>query len=290
MRSLDYSMSVAIDHRWVGVLASTISFIFLLSSSRVCAEQPQRTAEKSALPSSAAADPGTGGASKQTGKWAATDELPLLTRTLIRPIRDAAEFSADLSSLKFPRERKPLPPTEKLFEKDDDAVAAARAWITAHFGELPQGISLEVQSIDHSSSGRPKPVSDWDQGHTINFREQYHGIPTDGFAVIYITGRTKFAATVKLHTYSPIPGSAKRIIDKPAAVKAWQDRIKEKGYDLKALGWYGYEKDAKPRLTYVWSNVHYLKTHTDVIAPTWALDRDDKFMVDGHSGVAWLND
>jgi hypothetical protein len=231
-----------------------------------------------------------GAAHKQTDNWSPADELPLLVQTLICPIKDAADFSKSLGGLKYPRERRPVRPAEKPFEKDVDAVAAAKTWITAHFGQLPQDTLLVTTSIDHSSSGRSKPAFDWDEGHTIVFRETYNGIQTDSFAVIYITGQTRFNASVKLHTYTPIPGTAKRIVDKAVALKAWQDRIKEKGYDAKTLAGYGYERNAKPRLVYVWSKVHYRQRHSDVIAPTWALGRESKLMVDGQTGLAWLND
>jgi hypothetical protein len=257
---------------------------------RLVAGQPLAGDEKPATsPGTVSAGPG-GAPRKPADNWSEADELPLLARTTIRPIRNADEFSIEPGEIRYPREPRPLRATERPFEKDDDAVTAARAWITAHLGRLPKGTSLDVVRIDHSSSGRDKPAFGWDQGHTIVFREQYHGLPTDSTAVIYLAGRTQFDASLGLHTFSPIPGTAKRIVDKAAALKAWQDRIKEKGYSASVLAEYGYGKNAKPRLVYVWSKVHYLQRHSDVIAPTWALDREGKFLVDGHTGAAWLND
>ena len=70
--------------------------------------------------------------------WSEADELPLLLRTTIRPVKDAAEFSTEHGDFNYPRKpRLSCGATEKPFEKDDEAVVAARAWITEHFGQSP---------------------------------------------------------------------------------------------------------------------------------------------------------
>jgi hypothetical protein len=288
MTFLDFGMSATSRRRWSGILAKMRPFLVLLVSLRLLAEQSNAAVEKPETSSSTAANGRAGVPPEHAGSWSEADELPLLLRTTIRPIKDAAEFAIEPCEIRYPREPRPPLPTEKPFEKDDDAVAAARAWITSHFGRLPQDISLEVTRIDHSSSGRPKPAFDWDQGHTIVFRALYRGLPTDSHAVIYITGRSRFGASLELHTFSPIPGTAQRIIDKAAALKAWRTRIKQSGEDAAALA--ACEKNGNPRLVYVWSPKANVGGNSRILAPTWALDREERFMVDGRTGIAWFND
>ena len=148
--------------------------------------------------------------------WTAEDHLPLLSGKLLRPIADAADFRIDENAVRYPRDPTPKPSGETPFPNDDDASAAARKWINAHFGPLPRAVSLEITGIQHSSSGRDKPAFEWDHGHTIAFREVYRGIPTGGFAIIYVTGRTHFSATVQLYSYEAIPDSAKAIVGRGA--------------------------------------------------------------------------
>ncbi len=204
MNLLRRNMSEVTRRRWFAVSAKIIAFLVFVASLRLPAEQSKAVAEKPATPSGAATEGRTGSpkaATEKTGDWSEADELPLLARTAIRPIKNAADFSILLGDiLQYPREPRPLRAKEEPFEKDADAIAAARAWITAHFGQLPQTISLEVTRIDRSPLGRPKPTFGLYEGHIIVFRERYHGLPTDSGPVIYIAGRTQFAATVELHT------------------------------------------------------------------------------------------
>jgi hypothetical protein len=283
-------MGVTCRRRWFGILASIVQFLVLLANIPFVAGQTCKGAGKPPTPSDVVSSEIAGATRGKPHNWSEADDLPLLAQAIIRPI-NPAEFSADIDEgFSYPRQPGPLHATEKPFEHDDDAVAAARSWITAKFGRLPQGVSLGVDRIDHSSSGRPEPAFGWDQGHTIVFREIYCGIPTDSGVVIYIAGKTKYAASVKLHAYSSIPGTAKRIVGKAAAVKAWEDRIKQKGYDATLLAQFGYQKNLKPRLVYVWSPKYNVGGRSNVVAPTWELGRDCKCMVDGQSGIAWLND
>jgi Leucine-rich repeat (LRR) protein len=235
------------------------------------------------------------GPPSESAHWSESDFLPMLTGTLIRPTSEAANFDFVAPyCFEYPRgaytgATKPRRATEEPFPTDAEAVAAARAWIKAHFGELPRYTTLDVKRIDHSSSGRPKPAFDWDQGHTILLREKYRGIPVAGSALIYITGRTQFRASVTLRTFSPVPGSAKRVVDKETAVKAWRTKLEKRGADAAALA--EFDKNAKPRLVYIGSpKSNPPDSKSDVLAPTWAIDPDERMLVDGHDGAAWLND
>ena len=229
---------------------------------------------------------------RESDNWAVSDKLPLLRETLILPKRNVGDFAVDANYVRYPREPRPLRAKDAPVEEDVDAVAAAKAWITDNFGKMPDSTSLEVTRIEHSSSGAPKPAYDWDRGHTIVFKVTYHRIPTDGFAVVYIAGRSQFAASVAIHAYSPIPGSDKRIVDKATAVRRWRDQYEQQGADAAALA--QFDQNVKPRLWYVWSpkakeNLRGEST-SFIVAPTWVLEQEKKIMVDAQSGEPWFND
>jgi hypothetical protein len=176
--------------------------------------------------------------------WTKHDALPLLAAKRLRPIAEVENFR-DRSSFRYPREPDVRPPEEEPFDDDKDAIAAATAWIVAHFGQLPPHTSLEVRELNHSSSGREMPAFDWDRGHTVSFRQHFHGIPTDQYAVVYITGKTRFSASVSLSSFDSVPDSGKPIVSEGAAIKAWRD-IYENQDDRELLE--EFDKTARARL------------------------------------------
>jgi len=221
-----------------------------------------------------------------------SDRLPILVRKPIAPKTEADAFENESGGFRFPKAHSQPILKDEPFETDQEAVAAALTWLVNHFGDLPSGITLETKSILQSSSGRPAPEFEWDRGHTISFREIYNGIPTDSFALVYITGRSTFQATVELCMYEPVPGSAKMIVSKQAAVSAWRKVYEEKGADSNLLA--QYDRRATPRLVYVWSTIaNTAKKDEDdreLVSPTWTLDDEGIIMVDGHTGKTWVND
>jgi len=223
----------------------------------------------------------------RSSDWTAGDPLPLLERKLMLPVVELPEFKVSSDIVVY--RRPPMPPTESPFPTDDAAITAARSWIETSFGALPAGVSLEVKRINHSSSGREKPEFDWDHGHTIVFCEKYRGVATDGGAVIYLTGRTQFSASVFLFSYKTISGTAKTLVDKKDGVAAWRARFQQRPDAKEILP--QFDKKAAPKLKYVWSPpANRGPDGRDVIAPTWVLDDEDTIMVDGHTGEAWFND
>jgi len=222
------------------------------------------------------------------------DPLPLLTRREIAPRHEVEKFTGGNGSYRFIDPSAQQPPKEPPFEADAQAVAAAQAWIAAHFGEMPSGVTLQVKTIDHSSSGRAAPAYDWDHGHTISFTELYRGIPTDSGAIIYITGRTSFNATIDLYEYFPVSGSERKIVSGEVASKSFRDLWVKAGHSLSADELAQWDRTVKPRLVYVWSPLtSELQTgaQTDkCTAPTWALDTEGRIMVDGQTGKIWEND
>lgn len=221
--------------------------------------------------------------------WSETDSLPLLTRKLLQPITEQSKFDDSMGILNFRNSPKPRPPTEEPFATDAEAVNAAQAWIESHFGKLVPALRLELKHVDHSSSGGPTPRFDWDRGHTIVFKEIYRGIPTDGGAVIYITGRTKFSASISLYSYAPVAGSGKPLVTKQAAIAAWRTLLKQRGSASDVLA--RFDNGVQPHLLYVWSPLaNRGSTGEEFVVPTWALEQEDLYMVDGHTGKAWYND
>lgn len=222
--------------------------------------------------------------------WTPEDELPLLRADLITPQRDSKLFAIEPNRVKYLQNSGVSSPIHEVpFLTDDQAVAAAKKWITRNFGKLPEDVCLKATRVLHSSSGRPKPAFDWDIGHTITLRAYYRGIPTDNTTVIYITGRTKITGTIDLRRYTPLKTRG-HIVDAEAAKRAWRKVIaprKDAAEVLKHL-----DTKTKPRLLFVWSPKANsdVKLSYDVLAPTWVLDDEERIMVDGHSGNPWIND
>ena len=218
-------------------------------------------------------------------------KLPLLVATKLRPIADVGNFKDEYGYFKYTTEPDPQLPKEEPFATDEAAIAAAQQWIIAHFGELPAYTSLELKSLEHSSSGHPQSVHAWDRGHTISFRQTYRGMPTDKFAIIYITGRTQFSASVCLCSFAPLSNSAKPVVSAKFAIKALRDVYE--GMDIGSEFLAQFDNEATAILSYVWSpeanEVHSLKTAA-VLAPTWVIDNDERLLVDAHTGKPWMND
>jgi len=222
--------------------------------------------------------------------WPKDGTLPLLVAKKMRPIADAGKFKDD-GYFKYLGKRDPQPPREEPFATDEAAIAAAQQWIVAHFGELPPHSSLKVKALDHSSSGRPQPAFDWDRGHTITFTQLFRGIPTDRFAVIYITGQTQFSASVSLCSFEPLPRSRKPVVNANVAIKALRDVYEKMNVGPKFLA--EFDKKAHAKMSYVWSpeaNRDHLLDEIDVLAPTWVIDDEERLVVDAHTGKPWMND
>jgi hypothetical protein len=215
--------------------------------------------------------------------------LPLLQAELITPRRNTEMFSIQTRRVLFPRHREdPKPPTDRPFDSDEQATAAARHWIDSHFGPLPEQVALKVVKVWRSSSGNDKPEYDWDIGHTIVFASYYAGVKTDRRSVVYITGRSRYTCDCDLRHFTPI-APRKEIIDAEVGKGAWVRRLEREGASVKEVQLF--RTKAVGRLEYVVSRKH---THPDqrtlILAPTWIFDPDATLMVDGHSGETWRND
>ena len=226
---------------------------------------------------------------KPVPNWTEKDELPLLRADRIKPVRDAESFGDVIGGLRLQYPKgggKPRPATEPPFSTDEQAVAAARAWLTAHFGHLQEGASLEVKTVYRSSSGRPKPANDSDIGHTIVFCEHFRGIPTDNYTTVCITGKTQISATVDIRRYTPVE-SPKRIVDAAAAKEVWRKGLAAHEStaatldNLRRRRSQGLSSCGCPRAGFA--------TDSTFLAPTWNVD-GGIMMVDGHSGEPWVND
>ncbi len=89
--------------------------------------------------------------------WSTQDSLPLLKCVLIRPIKSPERFAVDALSVDFPKDKSMLPvtgPPGEPFARNEDAVAAARAWIVEYFGQLPDGIELRLRNVHSPGVGK----------------------------------------------------------------------------------------------------------------------------------------
>jgi hypothetical protein len=221
-----------------------------------------------------------------TDTWSDADALPVLRQKLITPVAEVSKFKVSTSDVTFNEIMEPK--ADDPFPSDEEAVVFARAWIERHFGRLPSSTSIAADKVLHSTSGHEQPAFDWDRGHTITFRERFHGMPTDGFAIVYVPGRNELSVHSHLYSYEPIPDSAKKVIKKDAAVAAWRALYAKRPDAKEALP--VFDKKVSPKLKYVWSSVANRGHDDDIIAPTWVLDDEGLLMVDGHTGEPWYND
>jgi hypothetical protein len=222
-------------------------------------------------------------------------ELPVLARSLIHSIHSNPSFiiSGNQVSFAYGRpldaERLAQPP----YTSDADAVAAARLWINANFGEPPAGVSLRASTVHFTApvsggAGRaPSPGNAEDC--SIVFQERYRGICTDGYVVVHLARRTVFSASVSLFSYDVVPASAKVVVRKSTATDAWWSRFQQLPDAQKIIR--EFPRFGDPKLEYVWSPLaNQGHDKNNLVAPTWVLDEEGKMMVDGHTGAVWFND
>ena len=219
-------------------------------------------------------------------------ELPLLEARWMTPSRDVSEFAEEpTGGFRYPKVYGRHSATENAFEKDDDATSAAIEWIHGRFDSFTPDTSLEVVAVEHSSSGRDRPSSDAEKGHTITFLEAWSGYQTDRSAVIYISGRTWYSGTIQLATLAPKRGSSRAIVSKDEAVRAFLKTMPpgispDKAAEIENRIW------DELHIKYVWAPPYNEKHNADVevLSPNWTLKAEDSPLVDAYTGRIWRND
>lgn len=171
---------------------------------------------------------------------------------------------------------------------------AARDGLLRHFGPLSPKSTLEVERVQHSASGRDKPVFDWDRGHTIAFHLFYDGVRTDRAVILYLVGRSRFSGSIGLFAIEPVAGSAKKTISKESVLAALRAQAAAQGVPSSKLGELEKRMNANPRIEYVWSPEHnrgakYPREY-ETLAPQWVLFDDARILADAHTGKLWFND
>ncbi|MBI3819863.1 MAG: hypothetical protein HY286_14295 [Planctomycetes bacterium] len=215
------------------------------------------------------------------------DEFPLIQCKSIQPRVELSNFKETAGVYLYSQDSKKS--SEEPFENDAQAVDAAKEWIVRHFAEMPSGSELRAKSISRSASGRPKPISESDAGHTISLCQTYRGIETSLVSIIYLSGRTCNLANVHVCTIDATDGSLKKIISKEDAVESFSTIASKMGTHKEDLD--RIKKDAKPSLKYIWSPKYNkdLDRNSLVYAPTWIV-MGDRVVVDAYTGGAWTND
>jgi len=155
-----------------------------------------------------------------------TPFLPLPTSTASN-----TGFEGGWGGVTFHAEHPPVRAPEPPFATDAEAERFLRAWLAQHFGPLPPDTELRMTRVLHSASGGEQARYDWDQGHTITFRQTWRGHPTDRFAVLYLQGRTKVHGTVDLARLTVVPGSEARILDETQARERLAEVLRSLGQD-----------------------------------------------------------
>lgn len=172
---------------------------------------------------------------------------------------------------------------------DDEAVQACLQGITKRFGDLPRDVTLVVRSIDHSASGVEVPSDPEDRGHTLVFEVCWRSVPTDRYCLIYVQGRTHYSGSTDLGTFEPIADSAERLLTGQEAVARFVEALRAGGVTDAQIA--EYEKQAVPRLEYVWSPWHNdssVPEGVSVLAPNWCVA--ETMCVDAVTGRVWRND
>jgi hypothetical protein len=225
----------------------------------------------------------------ESAEWPEDGTVPLLYSWNLPPIFEQTEFTGE-GMHQYPRDRTRKPPQDDPFATDSEAIAAAERWIVDHFGALPPNAALKPTSVAHSSSGIAKASSDDDRGHTITFRETFHGIETNDFAVVYISGRSDFSANVALCRYEIVPRSAKPIVSAATAISEVRSIFAKmnpgNGEFLKA-----FDQDPQARLVYMYADQddnsdedQDRKDDRQIRSPYWIINGDERLFIDAYTG------
>ncbi|MCC7062784.1 MAG: hypothetical protein IT456_08275 [Planctomycetes bacterium] len=157
--------------------------------------------------------------------------MPRLRGTTFLPLRPSPAFHSGWGSVTVEGDHPPVPASEPPFATDAEAEQVLRGWLTQNFGPLPPDTELRMTNVLHSASGSDVARFDWDQGHTITFRQTWRGFLTDRFAVLYLQGRSKVHGTVDLARFTVIPGSEARILDEAEAREQFAQVLRSMGQD-----------------------------------------------------------
>ena len=208
---------------------------------------------------------------------------------MILPTSKNELFAVSSTHVKFTEASGTKHVNEKPFDTDREAVDSARSWILRNFDKLPNHASLEAVELLRSASGSPKPQGETDRGHTVTFLEKFHGIPTQGGAIVYIAGPHPGLCedlSLFIPAYSKVRETNRR---QDRGDTEMEGSACERGAEKGTL--FQFDKRAKPRLVYHWCPLSNRGSDAPVVvAPTWVLDDENKIMVDGQSGKAWTND
>lgn len=169
------------------------------------------------------------------------------------------------------------------FANSNDAVAAARQFISTHFGLIKAPSEILVS---------PWSTSKFE---TINVRQKLFGLDlgrVHGRGWIEFEGKTPGRASLYLYEFLPLPDTYKTIITKEEAKTAWQDYAKRHGSTLEEVAIQKKLKLIEPILFYnsvlspdvvVVNGIEY----NSRFHPAWALDNNQMICVNAHTGNAW---
>jgi hypothetical protein len=257
--------------------------IGLMSQPPVCLAQSQPATTSLAAP---------GASLKPVSEdWSKKASLPILKCDVLRPIKSPELFAIDALSVSLPKDKSALPmkgAVEKPFEKDDEAVAAARAWIVEYFGPTPEGMELRTKSVESKKWG-----SEERPGHRVEFESFYHNMELDFHCHVGLCGRSVVKCDCRL-AKPQIVGRSETLVSADAAKAAWREIFARgpKGAEtVKA-----FDRNAKPRLQYHWcplrrpGDPEFKTPDLSLQMPTWVLDDEGLVMVDAHLGKPWFND
>lgn len=229
---------------------------------------------------------GAGGtAPPASGDWLERPALPLLRVELLEARKDAALFKTERIGLS----KSYLAPSnaahkEPAYERDDQAVQAAMAFLKEHFDTSQY--ELAASRIDHIPAYRIPDVP----GYTIIVIDAvYHGLILHGRgAVVYLTGKTISSASIRLGAVTQIAGSEKPLLSRERAVSIWQDGVQKK-FGVKNV------TPGSISLQYVYSDENPIPSTDNayILGPNWIIEFPNgsgALLVDGRNGQLWRND
>src|SRR5436190_552844 len=158
----------------------------------------------------------------EPAEWTEKDPLPLLVATQIQPVAEREIFKIDDLYIEYLLEEKHKA-SGRLFASVVEAVASARKWTVAHFGEAPADTPLKLKGVDLVPGEAATPFNARAADHDVGFRQFYRGIPTSCRVVFDATGQTPTRVIIELRRFKPVADSAKPVVSKEAAIKAWRD-------------------------------------------------------------------
>jgi hypothetical protein len=157
------------------------------------------------------------------------------------------------------------------------AIEIGLEWLDRHFGGV------------HKSRMALRRIARQERGSQIDYivtlEQQWSGMPTSGFANIYIRGETVKTVVVRIMKFTAIPNTDRPCITSAAAMERYGNGGLGRGRPPAET-----VKSASPELVLVWSLEDYKYGDDGVHIPAWSFGKERRILVHAHTGKLFVDD